>query len=116
MSTINYAPYIRFLGLIDAIDRISIGKKLDFIEEKLLDKIVLCANRNECVLVGDLIALSQFGSQATVHGRLKNLLSMGYIKIASNTDGRKKEVLPSKLALKRYDSISKCLEKAVKGS
>jgi len=39
---------------------------------------------------------------------------MGYIKMVSNTDGRKKEVLPTKLAIKRYEEISKCLEKAAK--
>jgi len=39
---------------------------------------------------------------------------MGYIKMAANVDGRKKEVVPTKLALKRYEEISKCLEKAAK--
>jgi len=114
MTITNNSPYIRFLGLINALDRLNLGKKLDHIEEKLLDKIVLCANSNEAILVGDLISLTTLGSQATLHGRLKNLISMGYIKMASNLDGRKKEVLPTKVALKRYDAISKCLEKAVK--
>jgi hypothetical protein len=36
--------------------------------------------------------------------------------MAANADGRKKEVLPTKMALKRYEEISKCLEKAVKTS
>jgi len=41
---------------------------------------------------------------------------MGFIKMAANEDGRKKEVLPSKAALKRYEEMSKCLEKAAKVS
>jgi hypothetical protein len=49
-----------------------------------------------------------------LHGRLKNLNAMGYIKMAANVDGRKKEVVPTKLAFKRYEEISKCLEKAAK--
>jgi len=80
----------------------------------LLDKIVNCSYLKESVLVGDLISLAELGSQATLHGRLKNLSAVGYIKMASNTDGRKKEVLPTKLAIKRYEEISKCLEKAAK--
>ena len=68
------------------------------------------------ILVGDLISLSELGSQATLHGRLKNLSAMGYIKMAANVDGRKKEVVPTKMAFKRYEEISKCLEKAVKTS
>lgn len=40
---------------------------------------------------------------------------MGYIKMAANEDGRK-EVVQIKSAIKRYEEISKCLEKAVKAS
>ncbi|MBU3555858.1 hypothetical protein [Polynucleobacter sp. UB-Piko-W3] len=114
MATTKSPSYIRFLNLLDALDRLNPGKKLDSIEESLLDKIVQCANLKESVLVGDLISLAELGSQATLHGRLKNLSAMGYIKMASNTDGRKKELLPTKLAIKRYEEISKCLEKAAK--
>jgi hypothetical protein len=114
MATAKSPSYIRFLNLLDALDRINPGKKPDSIEESLLDKIVQCANLKESVLVGDLISLAELGSQATLHGRLKNLSAMGYIKMVSNTDGRKKEVLPTKLAIKRYEEISKCLEKAAK--
>jgi hypothetical protein len=116
MATAKSPSYIRFLKLLDALDRINPGKKLDSIEENLLDKIVNCAHLKESVLVGDLISLAELGSQATLHGRLKNLSAMGYIKMASNTDGRKKEVLPTKLAIKRYEDISKCLEKAARSA
>ena len=114
MPTPKTSPYIKFLNLIDAIDRINPGKKLDCIEESLLDKIVSCAHVKQAILVGDLISMADLGSQATLHGRLKNLSAMGYIKMAANADGRKKEVLPTKIALKRYEEISKCLEKAAK--
>ena len=116
MSTTKSSPYLRFLNLIDALDRMNPGKQLDYIEENLLDKIVTCAHTKESVLVGDLISLADLGSQATLHGRLKNLSAMGYIKMASNTDGRKKEVVPTKLAIKRYEEISKCLDKALRSA
>jgi hypothetical protein len=116
MATAKSPSYIRFLNLIDALDHINPDKKLDSIEESLLDKIVDCAYLKVPVLVGDLISLAELGSQATLHGRLKNLSATGYIKMASNADGRKKEVLPTKLALKRYEEISKCLEKAAKSA
>ena len=114
MTTAKSSTYIRFLNLLDALDRINPGKKLDSIEESLLDKFVLFSNAKQSILVGDLISLEELGSQATLHGRLKNLSAMGYINMISNEDGRKKEVVPSKAALKRYEALSKCLEKAVK--
>ena len=116
MSTTKSTCYIRFLNLIDVLDRINPGKKLDSIEEGLLDKIILSFDAKKPILVGDLISLSELGSQATLHGRLKNLSAMGYIKMAANEDGRKKEVVPSKIAIKRYEEISKCLARAVKES
>ncbi len=114
MAISKQSPYLRFLNLIDALDRINPGKRLDAIEESLLDKIVTAAHIKQSILVGDLISLADLGSQATLHGRLKNLSAMGYIKMAANDDGRKKEVLPTKLAMKRYEEISKCLEKAAR--
>ncbi len=114
MPALKTSSYIKFLNLVDAIDRINPGKKLDCIEESLLDKIVSCAHAKQAILVGDLISISDLGSQATLHGRLKNLSALGYIKMVANADGRKKEVLPTKLALRRYEEMSKCLEKAVK--
>jgi hypothetical protein len=116
MSTIKSTSYIRFLNLIDALDRMNPGKKLDSTEESLLDRIVLSFHAKQAILVGDLISISELGSQATLHGRLKSLSAMGYIKMAANEDGRKKEVVPTKIALKRYKEISKCLEKAAKAS
>ncbi len=116
MSTIKSTCYIRFLNLVNALDRMNPGKKLDSTEESLLDKIVLSFHAKQAILVGDLISTSELGSQATLHGRLKNLSAMGYIKMAANEDGRKKEVVPTKVALKRYEEISKCLEKAAKAS
>ena len=116
MSTIKSSCYIRFLNLINALDRMNPGKKLDSTEESLLDRIVLSFHAKQAILVGDLISISELGSQATLHGRLKNLSALGYIKMAANEDGRKKEVVPTKIALKRYEEISKCLEKAAKAS
>jgi DNA-binding MarR family transcriptional regulator len=116
MSGNQSSSYLRFLNLIDVLDRINLGKKLDYIEAGLLDQVVLSFQAKRSVLVGDLISLTNLGSQATLHGRLKNLSAMGYIKMVANEDGRKKEVLPTKLTLKRYEAFSKCVEKAVKAS
>ena len=98
------------------MDRINPGRKLDATEENLLNKIVLSAYQEQIVLVGDLISLAELGSQATLHGRLKNLRAMGFIEMVANEDGRKKHVVPTKLAMKRFEEMSRCLEKAVRSS
>jgi hypothetical protein len=58
--------------------------------------------------VGDLLNLSSLGSQATLHSRLKNLHSIGYIELEEQEDGRKKGVTPTNQAYKRIALLSDC--------
>lgn len=115
MKAINPSAYIRFLNCLDGLDHMNPGKKLDATEEQLLNKITLAATQGKELLVGDLISLSELGSQATLHGRIKNLVAMGYVKLNEDkTDGRKKFVMPTTKAIKHYEHLSACLEKALK--
>lgn len=117
MKSISPLAYIRFLNCLDSLDRLNPGKKLDSLEEQLLNKITVAATLGQELLVGDLISLSQLGSQATLHGRIKNLIVMGYIKLNEDkSDGRKKFVTPTPKAMKYYEYLSACIEKALKHS
>ena len=108
--------YIRFLSIVDALDRINPGRALDCLEIQLLEYIMQQNSQNTPLLVGDLIGLGHLGSQATLHGRLKNLSVLGYVKfVADNADARKKSVIPTKLAIKYVQFMSDCLEKGLKG-
>ena len=46
--------YLRFLNCLDALDHINPGKKLDFTEEQLLNRVMLAWDREQTILVGDL--------------------------------------------------------------
>ena len=114
-KAIKPTAYIRFLNYLDSLDRINSGKKLDSTEEQLLNRITLANSQGKDLLVGDLISLSELGSQATLHGRIKNLVAMGYVKLNEDKDdGRKKFVIPTAKALKHYEHLSACIEKALK--
>lgn len=114
MKAIKPTAYIRFLNCLDSLDRMNLGKKLDAIEEQLLNKITVAATQGEELLVGDLISLSELGSQATLHGRIKNLVVMGYVKLNEDkADGRRRFVTPTTKAIKHYEYLSTCLEKAL---
>lgn len=110
------SAYIRFLNIVDALDRINPGRALDCLETQLLEYIMQQNSQNIPLLVGDLIGLSHLGSQATLHGRVKNLSVLGYVKlVADKTDARKKSVIPSKLAIKYVQFMTECLGKSLKG-
>ena len=115
MKNTNSA-YIRFLNYLDAISRTD-SEALNAIEEQLLNYISIEHSKGEQLLVGDLINLSQFGSQATLHGRLKSLVARGYIKLVEDKqDGRKKLVTPTAKAAKYYEKLSALLERAAKSN
>jgi len=114
MPTMNQSSYIRFLNCIDALEEKGGVKKLDAIEAQLLDWVMVTDAQGCEILVGDLLLLSHIGSQATLHGRVQKLIELGYVKQAlDSVDGRKKKILPTKLAIKRYEMLSKLLEKAI---
>lgn len=108
--------YIRFLNLSEALVSPGATTDLDAIEKQLLNQITLAYVKNSLLLVGDLIRYREYGSQATLHSRLKNLKAHGFIKFQPDeADGRKKFVSPTSKALKYYEKLSMCLEKAIQG-
>jgi len=114
MKLITASSCIRFLQSLDSLDRMGLDRKLDATEGRLLDQIALdCADGRE-LLVGDLLKLHEVGSQATLHGRIKNLATLGYIKLVEvRGDKRKKLVVPTAKSSKRYEILSSLMIKAV---
>ena len=107
--------YIRFLNVIDALDRMNPGRSLDQTELALLEQVLRSSCDQRPLLVGDLLKLDQLGSQATLHSRVKNLSALGYVKLVTDKqDGRKKFVVPTKLGQKYIQFMSECLENAMK--
>jgi hypothetical protein len=116
MNAEKNSSYIRFLQYIDALESKSTENKLDAIEKSLLDQVMKAYSAGVNILVGDLLVFGHIGSQATLHGRVKSLIANGYIKsISDAVDGRKKNITPTKLALKHYENLSKLFDKAVAG-
>jgi len=115
MKAIRLTAYARFLNLMESLDHVSPSKKLDAIEEQILNYTYLASVNGEKLLVGDIILLVQFGSQATLHGRLKSLVGKGYIQLLGDKgDGRRKSVQITAKAEKHYQQLSDCLTKALR--
>ena len=109
MSTMKNS-YIRFLNCVEAFETRNNAEALDATQTQLLDMVMIAHSKDREVLVGDLLALGNIGSQATLHGRVKSLVKAGYITLLTDSvDGRKKKVVPTKLAIKRYEELSKLL-------
>jgi hypothetical protein len=110
MGIEKYAAYLRFLYLVQAVEAKSKIRKLDSIETSLLNTLMARNFAGKTVFVGDLLLLKSIGSQATLHGRIKNLEELGYIQLLTQKhDGRQKLVTPTALAFRRLESLSKCL-------
>ena len=115
MTKSTATSYIRFLNALDAIAHINPHSSLDATEIQLLENVLKAQFRNQEVLVGDLLKLSQYGSQATLHGRIKSLAINGYIDLRTDkADMRRKFVEPTKKAIKYLQLMSEQLQKAVK--
>ena len=104
--------YFRFLQLVNLIEDIKPRIALDKIEILLLDHIALALSQNTDLLVKDLICLSEIGSLATIHNRLKSLVVRGYIRLINDSeDNRKKHVVLTAKARKYYENLSRLIDK-----
>lgn len=108
--------YIRFLNLLEVLNSKNKTRSLDSIEKHLLNSIMLDDHAGQSILVGDVLKLHQIGSQATLHGRLKNLLSIGYIQFVPQEDGRKKRIMPTNRAYKFFGELSELMLRATNGT
>lgn len=106
--------YLRFLNLVEAFNPKSNVRGLDSTENLLLNSIMLDDNEGRSVFVGDLLRQHSLGSQATLHVRVKNLCHLGYIELITQSDARRKRVMPTRLAYKRFEMLSGCLWRAAK--
>ena len=103
--------YFRFLQLVNLIENIKPQIVLDKIEILLLDHIALALSQNNDLFVKDLICLSEIGSLATLHNRIKNLVVRGYIRlVADDQDNRKKHVVLTAKARKYYENLSRLID------
>ena len=113
---VNKNSYIRFLNCVETLKVDGKEYAIDSIENQLLDLIMIAHSTNREILVGDLLVLNKIASQATLHGRLKKLAKAGFIKlITDSVDGRKKKIIPARLAIQRYDKLSKLLVQSAVG-
>jgi DNA-binding MarR family transcriptional regulator len=106
--------YLRFLRLADTLTKPG-EKPLDSLSKEILEYISkhIILNGGNFV-VGDILTLSQLGSQATLHKRLHSLVDDGYLKLKPTDDGRVKKIVLTKKADKYFADLSQALEKAVK--
>jgi len=105
--------YIRFIKLVEALNSKSHIRNLDSIEMQLMDSIMLDDEAGRSSFVGDLLGLKALGSQATLHGRVKNLRYLGYIDLITQIDARRKRVMLTKQGYQRFELLADCMEQAL---
>ena len=106
--------YFRFLNLVRSIEDLPNFPKLDATENQLLNMVATQWKKGERLLVSDAIAMRQIGSPATLHARLKQLRDKEMINYVIETDGRKKYIEPTDVALRYFSQISDCMVQAAK--
>ncbi len=82
--------YLKFVGLMDALENNPQFPKLDHVELKLLQQVALQNNADKTPLVGDLIFSSDIGSPATLHRRIAKLIEQDLLRYKPDIDGRKR--------------------------
>lgn len=107
--------YLRFLQLAEAIRGLPALPPLDPLEERILALVARTSQEKERLSVRDMMAKDEFGSPATIHGRLKSMREKGWIMLTDTEDARRKQIGLTHAALLHFDKLSKCMVQAAKG-
>jgi hypothetical protein len=106
--------YLRFLQLAEALRGLPSLPSLDPLEERILALVARVGQENERLSVRDMMAKSELGSPAMLHGRLKSMREKGWIMLSDTDDTRRKQIELTQAALLHFDKLSKCLVQAAK--
>ena len=105
----------KYLKYLVAFDKSNSKFKLSNDERLLLDVVALAKHNGKVLYVKDLITLNHIASQATLHKALKILVDKKLLEFKiTEEDGRLKKVHLTKLAIKRYNELSKAIKDAIR--
>ena len=94
------SPYITLVKSLLKWNQENPHLKIDPIEEQILYKILIAEHDGDFLCISDLLKSEDIGSQATIHGRIKRLVMLGYINlIVCDVDNRKKIIEPTQIAV-----------------
>jgi len=109
----KYEAYLQFVEASNALKNHALFPELDSLEVELLNTIAIRWKDNKSLLVNEAISLDKIGSRATLHARIKNLRTKGYVDFHQDIDGRKKILKPTMLAMGYFSHLSSLLTQSV---
>jgi len=78
-------------------------------DSRLINIVALAYINKKRLSVKDLMSLSELGSPASIHQRMKTLISSNYIELQITDDNRRFQVAPSRKLLDYFDSLGKVI-------
>jgi hypothetical protein len=101
----------KYFNYLDMVEKSNQELNLTWSDALLLDAIARANYEERILTANDLLLLPEIGSQATVHARLKHLISVNLIAFHPNeSDGGPKEARLTELAHKRYETLSQAFD------
>lgn len=105
--------FLRFLNLVQAVQKLPDFPKLDPVEERLLHLFGTAWHVEQKITVLQAMAIYGDVSSTTAHRRLKSLRQKGIITLVSDlVDTRIKYVMPTPLSSRYFAQMGKCLDDA----
>ena len=101
------------MKFVDLMLKINEKFALSRLEIKLLDLVAIAHSSDRPIFVGDLINQTDITSKVTLHQTVKKLINKKLLISKMNKeDSRYKNVLLTKLALRRYENLHQAVNRA----
>lgn len=100
LDNFEYSPYAALFKKIHRWNEDNQKNAIDSTEEQILYRALIAEYDNQFLYVSDLLKSEKIGSQTTIHGRIKRLVNLGYVKLTiCDADNRKKIIEPTQAAI-----------------
>ena len=101
----------KYFNYLDIVEKSNQELNLTCNDALLLDAIARANYEGRILNANDLLSLTEIGSQATIHARLKHLVKVNLVSFHPNEgDEGPKEARLTELAHQRYETLSQAFD------
>lgn len=111
------SAYFRFMALLGKLDDGHPVQDVDVQARQLLDTIALRHHQGAPLTVTTAMSVGDIASPATIHRKLEDLKAKGLVNFEFHGENKRtKYLVPTVVALKRYEKINRELLKTLRTS
>ena len=101
------SAYLKFLALVNDLEKRHEFQALDATEQYLLDHIAICDHKRDSTTLSKLMKIEKLGAPSTIHKKVLSLIDLGLVAQEFRLDNKKtKYLVLTEIANDHYEQLN----------